>query len=477
MAKRRASSSYPSPRSPQRRRISTGSPLRTAAARRMSALRIGRRAAQGAAGLARFAVKSVPYVAAAETAYGAGKWAYNRLKAKKRRQGSDANSKARGKFANVTRKKSLADKYAENGFVYKLEAGKVHTTLRQVAYVGHSTMPARLTGRVILSALVKKLFVKAGFTVKNENELLLNIQGVDSAIKLGYKNNDGGAIQEKEFTLPWATTSIVSIVGDINGGPPGTPLGDSMQNFMFGTDKSKTYQWLYMRYFTKWSGTSYQLQSEIDLTQTFVQIYGKSHLKIQNRTINTAGENEADDVDNVPIDGRYFEFKTNSTIYRDFNLPAADEKPAITTDTYYGLLPSATEGPFNPSITDTKMYEELPDRKAFLGCYGIGKSHLDPGEIKTSTMVSHEYHSMNKILRVIYGQSLAGAGTAGPQNQVWLGKTRLFGWEKLVNAVAMTTTNQFNIAYEHQLEIGCDIIVKRSNYTAPAVQVVAPVNI
>ena len=123
------------------------------------------------------------------------------------------------------------------------------------------------------------------------------------------------------------------------------------------------------------------------------------------------------------------------------------------------------------------MYQELPDRKAFLGCYAVGKSHLDPGEIKTSSMTSFERMSINKILRVIFGQSLAGAGTAGPQNQVWLGKTRLFGWEKMVNAVAMTATNQFNVAYEHQLEIGCNIIVKRSNYTAPAVLVSAPVNI
>jgi hypothetical protein len=381
-------------------------------------------------------------------------------------KGSASNSKAAGKFTGARKVTTQADRFAAAGFVKKMEfGGQVVDSGRQVVYIAHSTMPAQQVTRVMISALLKKLLNIAQHRVKSEDEAIIQGQYYNSEVVFSYKLRDGGIIQEQKFVVGTSTTLA--------------DLSQSVFAWIFGLSETVNLpgQFLVLRYFVEFGTTvtARMLQAELDLTTVSFSFYSKSHLKIQNRTVNSDGNDQADDVDNVPLYGKFFDYNSNGTIYRDYNDPSTATSSAITTSPVYGLLPS-TIG----SDTSTKMYVEVPDRTQFVGCQKVGKSNLDPGEIKTSTITTNCTFSMGKLITTLLARKPNSTQTTTGQpayNQIWIGKTRLFSWEKMINSVAMTAVNQFNLAFEHQLEIGCIVSVKRSNYTAPAIQQIAPVTV
>ena len=469
--RKRSSSMYPSPpRTPRRRftaPFSSGSPTTTlprsagaAAARRMSALRAGRSAIGG---IARGAVKAMPYVDAAVMAYKGGKYVYNRFfKKTPRRLGSAANAKYIGKFKSGAKTVTNMDKFADQGVVKKMEYGKVVTeSNRQVVYVAHSSMPAYHVGQLMFGALLKKLFMLAGHHIKNENEILLQDSYYNSLIRIHTKVKDGDVVSVDTFTVTANTSTLSTVL-------------NAMQTWLVNKSETATLpnQFLALRLYTDFSGVisnAFELKAEIDLSTVSFDYFSNSLFKLQNRTINSTGNDQDNDVDNVPINGKSFEFKSNGTLYRDYGTPATGTSSAITTSNYYGVLPTTI-----PSATGTKMYDEVPIRTQFVGCGNVANVLLQPGEIKTSIIKDTLTISLSKLISVLYTRKPDSTGV-GRFNQIWLGKTKLFAFEKLINAVAMSATNQFNLAYEHQLEMGCVCKIHKVNYTAPMIDQVADI--
>lgn len=407
---------------------------------------------------ARLAARVNPYVNAAMSAYDIGSGVYGAAKSMfgnqtKSKKGA-ANSKSKGFFGNGTSAPNAFDQYAAKGIVRKLEQGDVLSSQRQVVYAAHSTMPQRQVAAGVVASMLKKLINLAGQTVKNNDQILVDGQYYNSEIHLSYKLKDGAVEQTQIFvvtnnvdTLQTVTSAILAWLNSImqSANLPG--------------------QFLYLRYYVQF-GTAVNsklLQAELDLTNVSFEIYSKSALKLQNRTVNSDGNNEADDVDNVPIFGKFFEYKTNGTIYRDYGVPAADGASAITTHPNLGVLAGTLA-----SDVGTGMYLEVPLPSQFVGCYTHGKAHLDPGEIKTSVITEKITISLQKIMFILFARS-NGTGGTGRFEQFWIGKTRLFGFEKMINAVAMSTINEFKLAYEHQLELGFICIHKKINQTAPII--------
>lgn len=451
--KRGASSSYPSPPYSPIAKRSRGGSLLLGGGRVASA--VGRVAGRT---VARYAKAVSPMIRAGSAAYKAGKVIkqfVSRPKPMQRRMGSSDNSKALGKFQVGKKITSLSDKYTPKGFVKKVEWGGVVTdATRQVTYVAHTTFPAQQAARVMCAALLKKLLLEAGHRVKSETEVLLSGQYYNSQINILYKTKDGNTVSEQVFTVTTSNTFA--------------DIASAIYAWLLGLSETANLpnQFLFMRYYIQFGVAvdAKLLQSELDLTTLRFDCYSKSHLKIQNRTINSAGNDTSEDVDNVPINGKHFEYRTNSTTYRDYGEPTVATTAAITTSPALGVLPS-TIG----AETGTKMYQDLPDRTQFVGCRKVGKCFLDPGAIKTSTMVDFANLSMNRIVNLLFARK-PNVGS-GLYNQFWIGRTRLFAFEKMINAVAMDATNQFNLAVEHQFEVGMIAVAKRPQHTAPAIDV------
>lgn len=410
--------------------------------------------------IARLGGRALPAIATGLTgyeAYKAGRDFYQWWRsAKNQKKGSMPNSKVGPVIRSHKAKQGMMDKCAREGFVSVRETGDVVTdSTNQVVYVAHSTMPQRLVAFTVWKSIIKKLFMHAGITIKNDSALLVPNQYYDSTIRLTYKLKDGGIENTLSVTVTAASSTLDSVATSFY----------TQFNTWAGTSSLPS-EYLRLSYYVQFGtlADAPMLQSSIDLTGVRVAVHSKSILKVQNRTINSTGNDTSEDVDNVPLHGKFFEFRTNSTVYRDYSTPAAAGGQGVATHPTTGVLPA-----LSPQTTGTKMYDKIPLVSQFVGCRKTGTSKLDPGEIRSSILVDKEYLTFHKLMFVLYGKSNS---TTNGIEQFWIGKTRMFGYEKYINAVAMSATNQFNLAYEHFLNVGVICYCRKNYHTAPGTSTV-----
>lgn len=382
---------------------------------------------------------------------------YGKKKATRRVSSSD-NARSKGLFKkNKNVKYSKLDAASKDGFVSRREVGDVITDKDNTAiYVAHSTMPQRLVTITLWKAMIKRLFKSKGVIIKNDSIPLLPNSYNDNEIRLDYKERDGGIVKTQSWTITLNTTTLDQLAAAIYT--------------WFNTNAGKeTCPKICLRIqlveIWVFALTPYPMEPvTIDLTELKVEVYAKSQLKIQNRTINSTGNDTSDDVDNVPIHGKFFEFKTNGTIFRDYATPSGTGGSNVTTHPQTGCLPDLP-----PVTTGTTMYKSVPLVSQLVGVKGTGSAHLNPGEIKTSVMKDSLNVGFNRLISLLYSKTDMGTNANDGLQQYWIGTTRLYGFEKQINAVVPTLENQFNLAYEHSIEIGVVPIVRNNYHTAPRV--------
>jgi len=397
---------------------------------------------------AKFA-KFVPYVGPALSAgqsayrgYKSARKAYSKFKGtpiapKRRSTGSSSNSRSAGFFKTDGLTPNQMTKFLNQGVILHNEHGEVITdAVRQVIYVGHSTTPAKSIMKVTFAALLKTLFKKAGLKIKNWDSPILFGANIPARVELSYKLKEGDQETLVAFVLTIASTldnvasAMMTWINIFNADSFPKVLTRIAYYHDIGT-----------------FGSSRLIAYDLDLSSCTVEFLCLSHLKIQNRTINSTGNDQADDIDNVPIYGRSFDVNNTGTQFRDYNQPASAGKPILVTDPEFGSINYAPQ----PAATGTTFYNEVPLPQQIVGCKSHGKAHLDPGQIKTSKLVTTKTSGLNKIISLYktYNQI-----TNTNVDMFWMGQSRFFGFEKMINAVAMTSTNQFNLAFEHDLKIG-----------------------
>lgn len=374
-----------------------------------------------------------------------------------------AQTYSSGKKLKAPKKSKLSalEKHTNSGIVYRQQVGDVSKTARNVMYLAHSTMPVRTVLYVAWQSLYKKLFTIAGLKMKNVSSPLFDNQYYNGIIELRYKAKDGSAITTQNFNVTNNSTTL-------------SQLADFTVSYFEGlTSTALPQQFLTLRYYIDQSGviaTAKILQAEIDLSSVSFKFDVLSEFKMQNKTINSEGNDEADEVDNVPVKGRIYEYKSNGTMYRDYTNTALTS--ACTTDNKYGLLPTAVG-----SDTETKMYEEVPLRNQFIGVNKTSTFVIQPGTLRFDKFNDSLKINFSKFMNICYAKPYTTGGT-GQFTQVWLGKTRLFAIEKYIHDTIVansTAVNVTQIGWQSNLQIGCTTKIKQSTQTAPEVSVgVAP---
>lgn len=440
----------PTPRSMARRRTASSSRSAMSISGRSVASRLGLSALRG--------ISTNPYVRGALAVAPYARRGYRLLRryvasrtAKPKRSGA-STSKSAGYFSDFKGDKNpkMAD-YMFKGACMSFEQGDVVTSTRQAIYLAHSTCPRRTTLKVVIAGLLKYLFRKAGIKIKNWVEPVLEGANIPARIEIKYKQYDGEIVTTAPFLVP-ITKTFDALVNDVsvwvNGFTPGT-YPTMMLSMQYYHDVGTI-------------GSSRLVAYDIDLTAVDVHLFSKSALKIQNRTINSDGNDQADDVDNVPLYGRHFTVRGNGTVFRDFNTPVAAGTPQLRTDTIYGVLNYSVLA----SEVGSTLYNEVALKNQLLGVTAHGPAHLDPGEVKTSKLTFTKTINFNKFLSLYYARfPPTTAVTLDPQ-PFNFGISKIFGFEKMINAVTVTATNAPKIAYEHQLDIGSYVTVYQNHQTA-----------
>jgi len=319
-----------------------------------------------------------------------------------------------------------------------METGNVLSS-DEVRYIGHSTFVFTQLWERLAAAMVKRLALKAG----------LMIQKLSDIIPYGI----AGDVWTIRYRTSWESAA---------------PLTDHNYTATGAYDYQDIID-SWTTFFMNFWNTQYNIDSiffqptttaatvgrswvQINLKNASIHVDCKATLKIQNRTINAEGDDNRDDVDNVPIYGKgYFGYGSGT----QYNSGTVGTLPFVA-DGQSGIISK-------DALTDIALYEP-PMAHLFHHCKSTGKVRLDPGYIKTSVLTWKRTVSLLSFMR------RAASPPATNLHQFnTLGNFRFFGLEKMIDATPEGGT-PIIVAFEHNYLCGMALQPMNSTHTSAQFQ-------
>lgn len=331
--------------------------------------------------------------------------------------------------------------------------------------VGHTSMPTRPVLLVLCRAMIKKLFAKH-FRIKDFTDNCTaqpyNLIANDSIYMYFYddwKTNTGassGFAIAANDTFENLAVSLYNVLASLI-------LPQTIQNLRFEE----------MRYVPT---TGTQPPIVMPLIGAMFECNIKSALKLQNRTVNSSGNNEADDVDNVPLTGYLYDLKGNNMWNRTNRQGLAaigtgnEASNDIVLYGYYqastGAANTLTRGePVQTASANSAFNRpsEPPKPYEVLNCKKSAKVRVNPGGIKTSVLSQKFKLNFTYLLKLLLEDRNARPEVTQTYNER-KGYCRVFHLEKIIG----NNTTSVAIGAEVQLDIWARLITKpESKYTGP----------
>lgn len=350
-----------------------------------------------------------------------------------RRRLGATHSRSKGflKLRRQAKKKKLKGASAAKGIHGTLEHGAVLTALDAI-YAGHCTAPRDVIMRIAFQAALKQLAKTMG----------IRIIDLDDSVTAGpyfLGTNDEFKFEYYSSAESTTTTVITHIVGI---GNTWRQIAQTFANIVFATPEQSQIIPSYLR-FT--NSTSEYQPCRLELKYTYFMFDMKSSMKLQNRTINAAGENEADDVDNVPIYGKSI---GGSGTGCQALFPNSSSPGQIVCDLANG------------TIDKTSLSNNLKEPLSgffFPKSTKQGKVRLDPGEIRTNVL----RYKKNVTLQTLF-KAFAYSGST--KVIAPFGNFVFFQLEKMIDSGSALN---IILAYETNLEYNCVCVPKMNWVTAP----------
>lgn len=348
-------------------------------------------------------------------------------------------------------KKKMMRKKKPNEMLQSLKLG-YHITREQygtltdphIGYIIHSTNEYNDLVRVIVGAMVRKLFKKAGINVETRSQTLpLEI------------NNGSGP---EAFIIKWVTTrfntndqteSLYEIpndagLDDIINGLVG--LTNTIITYLTDVEANEiTHLRLYMRTTVLPTADERRIVAELDLKNEDFHFCSTSKLKVQNRTKgdSTGSDNDADRVDNSPVYGKLYEFKGGSIKLRTVNNADFDYNKVFNSMPANGI--SLVRGAELPE------YEEPPAGKHFMNNVSQVKVYLNPGDIKYAT-ISYNYSAKFKTFMDKFKAKNFRNDIGAPFRYAGIpGKTQMVVLEEVIRSIS---SNPIVLVYEREITMG-----------------------
>jgi len=349
-----------------------------------------------------------------------------------------SNSKSAGFFKKSGRRRlNTFEKVGARGITVCNEKGGVLTgPFLRTGYVGHAIFTRSFLRYNVCRAFVKWIAVQLKIAIVDfASSFPTEVPtGAAVSIALVHRTTWSGTTTETLLSITPGLTTFENIAQEI---------------YTIASTFTPTGQFVSLR-LSHGNGTRFVYS----MLKSKVNLYVKSSMKIQNRTINASGNLQADDVDNVPLYGKSYYGSGNymQMNYNDFALNDAQ------TDIFLIAPSGATVALDPPTIADGETgtvnpFTEPPKKNQLFNVKGVGKAHLDPGQIKTSVLYYQKLFSLNKIFQ-------ATSGVDDTFNQLCnIGKYRIFCFEKMIDAVLYDAegVNAIRIAYEHDHKMAIDV--------------------
>lgn len=369
---------------------------------------------------------------------------------KRRSYKSASTSKSRGFFKRGTKKRTYLDRSA-NGVTFCREEGRAPALDNDVdtTYIGHATVTPRMLIEEVFYALVKWFAIKMGSQEFVDFGGYVKPFGTDNYVVelIGKQTPDSVAVAICTFVCIPGTSTWKNLADDL------------IQDIITYMKANPYVQLTQLRSFS--SNVQVREDKKIfDLTRAYFLHGCKSTMKIQNRTINSAGNDETDDVDNVPLYGKSYEGNGNFMKYRTNSTFSAE-------NVMIGLNPNTSKignisinyAAFQTGKASNPLAEP-PKPSQLINVKRSGKCHLDPGEIKTSVLHHTIRMGLNTLLRKLFIINETTEFTI--RNDLKLGNYRIFALEKMLKIGTETATTQIKVAYEIDQKSHCTFSAPRT---------------
>jgi len=360
-----------------------------------------------------------------------------------------------------------ANTHLKNGVTQVREVGDVKAS-PDCVYLGHSTYVPFQLQLGFFRAIVKNLLIKANKLNPRWDGLMLRGEDNDS-IKVLYKGNAEKDTNLLEYIQPWnaLTTTQEQIANALQ------------QQFQDDNTQIQFVEFQYRPSSTNYGAISYYVD------YGYIDLYVKSTLTLQNRTIDEPNDDSVLNIDRVPLIGKRYHGNGSGTKY-------------ITTPQIANASGEGATVPFGGDMQDgviwidpenvnrrTELIEqntlytlrEPPPSKHFQGCKGAKVVSLEPGQMLTDTLYLKKTMKIQDFVNAVWtkpivtteDQDLMTDSNAFRQSS--LGNWSFFGMEKKLAATLASSSNPVKLAYQVDTKSSLVIRPKRSTYTTPVISV------
>lgn len=376
----------------------------------------------------------------------------------KKRRNRPSSSKRYGMSAGFlkTKRKRRASKFETSGVVSVREYAGTKTQ-NLLTIIGHATHAHSMTIYQVWFAVLKKFLFAATYPVTTLDTPVGFQQSIDltntDKLRIFFKQAPDASLTAEAFTLT-DTTTIIQIITWILSASRG--WANDMACFV------------YMEYVPRVpivvdagggsSTTVTRTYYRMDLRQALVEVVAKSSFKYQNRTVTTTGDNDANDVDNVPIYGKSFEGNGTGPIWTAGQIPNSGVNSIFYASRDTGIINAGQQ-----------YIKEPPPQTEFRNVKKTGKLHCQPGEIKTSVLYAKEVHYLDAWMHWYWQQLVVTTGRPSV-----FGSYRLFFVEKLIDC---TSTINMVCAFEHNIKQSSICRLKKKNVTIQYSDTIRDINL
>lgn len=189
----------------------------------------------------------------------------------------------------------------------------------------------------------------------------------------------------------------------------------------------------------------------INLLDNLVTYYAKATLKMQNRSVAAAGDDEQD-VNNVPLNGKMYAGMGNGPILRG------------RENTFFFANYLSGVSPFS-SATLTSIQEPV-DASEFTNCSRYNKLYINPGGIKTSVLFFKSNIQLVNLWHKLVSFYATGVTFYTSLTKFELGRYHTIALERVIGKLASEATPGITVTYEHDVKSWIDM-KKVQNYTTP----------
>lgn len=350
---------------------------------------------------------------------------------------------AAGRWTGYIKRKKLRNKRKIRKTLnnsYQVSVEKSFTQTPTVSgIVGHATGSRQYYKRAVFGAMLRKLFVKAGISCTVPNAALFPMK-VDTSITCtfiyGASTTDGFNVTIG--AVPITFTQVLDAFVNAFNSKFDTLINVAGTRFVTGNIRFRI---------LSIEGTAVNggvNTVSLDISEAKISLWCTSRLKIQNRSINTPGDDDADDVDNVPI---------NCVAYSGYG---------TGTDSKYDWMGTSLNCTQDCilNIADPTNLGDAPIPQTFKGVKKSGFFRVQPGNIQTNVIKFKKVFTLDTLMRIL------GIPRGDAQMHIPFGKFTFIHLEKTLEAnnaapVAMS------IACENQLYIDAKMFMNSSDIPVP----------